>query len=246
MEPSHIHLQFFNLVDKILLLLSTADKICFNFADKCRSLMASDTHKIPLFADPFLSKLIECKSIFLLKILLLPFLSWLDHSVLQELTSHSDNDSVTDLLTQFDSLIDTDKPITAYPIPTLSKLMIPLDDNFTIVATKAACNFEKRSLNTITHFKGRLMKLWKITEHAIQLIAICTKLNYLYWIVPQCIVSVIMNSLHNSEIQYELWESGITMTTILPNLFIDDHDINTQQFAGGPFSVLSSQNDTVC
>ena len=182
---------------------------------------------------------------FLLKILLLPFLSWFDHSILKELISHSDNDSVTDLLTQFDSLIDTDKPITAYPIPTLSELMIPLDDNFTIVATKSAYNFESSSLNTITHIKGRLMRLWKITEHAIQLIAICTKLNYLYWIVPQCVVSVITNSLHNSKIQYELWESGIT-TTILPNLFIKDHEINTQQFTGGPFSVLSSQNDTVC
>ena len=101
-------------------------------------------------------------------------------------------------------------------------------------------------MNTITHIKGRLIRLWKITEHAIQLIAICTKLNYLYWIVPQCVVSAIINSLHNSENQYELWESGITMTTILPNLFIDNHDIITQQFTGGPFSVLSSQNDTVC
>ena len=226
-----------------MLLLSTVDKICFNFADKCCSLMASDTHSIPLFTDPFLSKLINCKSAFQLKILLLPFLSWFDHSILRDLTS--DHDSITASLTRFNSLIDTNNLITAYPIPTLSQLMIPLDDKFTIVATKYSCNLESSSLKTIVDIKGKLIKLWEITEHAIQLIAICTELNYLYWIVPQCVVSVIVNSLCNSEIQHELWESGITMTNILPNLFTDDHSINAQQFTGGPFSVVSSQNDMV-
>ena len=63
--------------------------------------MASNTHNIPLFAETFLSKLINCKSMLIvLKILMLPFLSWHDHSILKELTS--DDDSVTDLLTQFD------------------------------------------------------------------------------------------------------------------------------------------------
>ena len=206
--------------------------------------MASDAHNVPLFTDQFFSKLINCKSVFLLKILLLPFMSWLDHSILKELTS--DDDEVTDLLTQFDSLINTNKQITAYPIPTLSKLMIPLDNNFTIMATMSSYNLESSSLKTIAHIKGRLMTLWEITEHAIQLIAVCTELNCLYWIVPQCVVSVIINSLNKSQIHYELWQSGITMTVILPDVFSVNHDVTKQQFTGGPFSALSSQNDMVC
>ena len=244
MEPLQVHLQFFNLVDKIVLLLSMADEGCIDLANKCRSLMASDTHNIPLFTDSFLSNLINCKSVFLLKILLLPFMSWLDHSILKELTS--DNDSVAALLTQFDSLIDTDKPITAYPIPALSQLMIPLDDKFTIVATKSSCNLENSRLNNIICIKAALIEQWEITEHAIQLIAVCTKSNYLYWIVPKCVVSVITISSCNYENQYKLWRKEVVMTAILPDLFTDGHDINAQQFTGGAFSVLISQDDMVC
>ena len=206
--------------------------------------MASNTHNIPLFAGTFLSKLINCKSIFLLKILMLPFLSWFDHSILKELAS--DDDNVTDLLTQFDLLMDTDKPITAYPITTLSQMMIPLDDRFTVVATKSSCNLENSSLNEIMDIQVALIEQWEITEHAVQLIAVCIKLNYLYWIIPNCVVSVITNLLHNYEIQYKLWEKGITMTTILPDLFTNDH-VNMQELiTGGPFSMLSSQENMVC
>ena len=244
MEPSHVHLQFFDLVDEIILLLSAADEISFDFANKCHSLMASNTHNIPLFTESFVNKLTNCKSVFLLKVLLLPFLSWFDHSVLKKLASESD--SVTDLLTQFDSLIDTNKPITAYPIPALSQMMIPLDDRFTIVATKSfSCNIESRSLKDIMNIKATLIRQWEITDHAMQLIAVCTKLNYLYWIVPKCVVSVITHLSSNCKIQYELWQKGIT-TTILPDLFADDLNITTKQFSGGPFSVLSSQHDMVC
>ena len=244
MEPSHLHLRFFDLVDKIILLLSAADKISFDFASKCHSLMASDTHNIPLFTEAFVNKLINCKSVFLLKVLLLPFLSWCDHSILKELTSESD--SVTDLLTQFDSLIDTNKPLTAYPIPALSQMMIPLDDSFTIVATKSFCNLESSSLKDIMNIKVTLIGQWEITDHAMQLIAVCTRWDYLYWIVPECVVSIIIDSSHDYEIQYKLWQKGITMTAILPDLYTDDLNINTEQFSGGPFSVLSSQHDMVC
>ena len=206
--------------------------------------MASDAHNIPLFAEPFFSKLVSCKSVFVFKILLLPFLSWFDHSILKELTS--DDDSVTDLLTQFDSLIDTNKPITAYPIPTLTEMMIPLDDRFTVVATKSSHNLEDSSLKEIIDIQAALIDQWEITEHAIQLIAICINLNCLYWIVPKCVVSIIANLSHNYKIQYKLWERGITMTAILPDLFTNDHVTLQQLITGGPFSVLSSQEEMVC
>ena len=243
LKPSHVHLRFFDLVDNIILLLFTTDKICFNFANKCRSLMVSDTQNIPLFTDPFLSKLINCRSIFLLKILLLPFLSWLDHSILKELTSN--NDSVTHLLTQFNSLIDANKPLTAYPIPTLSQLMIPLDDKFTIVATKSLYNLENISLKYVVNIKATITEQWKITKHAIQLIAISTELNYLYWMVPICVVPVIISS-NNYESQHHFRQQGILMTAILPDLFFTGYYNITQLLTGGPFSSLIPHDDMVC
>ena len=226
------------------MLLSATDKLSFDFVNKCRSLMASDTHNIPLFTDQCMSKLFNCKSVFLLKILLLPFMSWFDHSILKELTS--DNDSVAVLLTQFDLLIDINKPITAYPILTPSQLIIPLDDKFTMVATKSSCNFESITLKDIVNVKATLIEQWKITEHAIQLIAICTQLNYLYWIVLKCVVPVIMDSSNNNKTQNNFRKQGIVMIAVLPNLFFgDDHNI-TQQLTGGPFSSMIPQDDTVC
>ena len=243
MKPSHVHLQFFDLVDKMIMLLSATDKISFNLANKCRNLMASDTHNILLFTDQILSKVSNCKSVFLLKILLLPFLSWLDHTVLYELAS--DNDIVTSLLAQFDSLIDTDQPITAYPIPTLSQLMIPLDDKFTIVATKCFYNLESISLKDIVNIKATLIEQWEITKHAIWLIAVCTELNYLYWIVPMCVVSNIVDSSNNNKSQPNFSQQGIMMAAVLPHLFTDDHNI-TQQLIGEPFSSLIPQYEMVC
>ena len=100
------------------------------------------------------------------------------------------------------------------------------------MATKSVCNLENSNLKDIVNIKATLIGQWEITDHAIQLIAICTKLNYLYWIVPKCVVPIIMHSSHND---YELW--------ILPDLFVN---INTKLLTGGPFSVLSSQHDMVC
>ena len=244
MKPSHVHLHFLDIIDKITVLLSAADKVTFDVADKCRSLMASDTHNIPLFTDPFLSKLTNCKSVFLLKILLLPLLSWLDHSILKELVVGSD--IIMDLLTQFDSLIDIDKPVVAYPIPAPSQLMIPLDDKFAVVATKSSHDLSIISLKTVIDIKTVLIRTFEISSHAICLIAICTKLNYLYWMVPKCVISVIMDSIHNCNIQYELWQEKIVLTVVLPDLFSNDNDLNTQMSNEGLFSILSSQDDMVC
>ena len=244
MKPSHVHLRFFELVDKVIMLLSTTstDKMSFNFIYKCRSLMASDTHNIPLFTDRFMYKLINCKSIFLLKVLLLPFLSWLDHSILREIASN--NDIVTHLLTQFNSLIDTNKPITAYPIPTLSQLMIPFDNEFTIVATKSLYNLENISLKDIVNIKATITEQWEITKHAIQLIAICTELNYLYWMVPICVVPVINNYDYKSQHYFRL--QGILMTAFLPDVFFTSKYNITQLLTGGPFGSLIPQDDMVC
>ena len=57
--------------------------------------------------------------------------------------------------------MDTNKPITVYPIPTLSQMMIPLDDRFTIVATKSSRNLENSSLKEIIDIQAALIEWWK-------------------------------------------------------------------------------------
>ena len=70
---------FFEVIDKLVTQLHTVD-IEF-LADKCRTLMASDVHNIKLFTDSFIKKLFKCSHPNLLKIYLLPFITWLDNSL---------------------------------------------------------------------------------------------------------------------------------------------------------------------
>ena len=126
---------FFDLIDKLMLLLSATEKLPFDLFDLCHDLNACDS--IPLFTAKCLQRFSNCKSVFCFKISLLPYITWLDHSILNELVAASGNDTAKQLLDQFDCKIDKDKSVTSYPIPTPNQLMIPLDDSeYTILAIK--------------------------------------------------------------------------------------------------------------
>ena len=216
--------------------MSATDKLLYNISEECHSLMASNIHKVCLFDKHFLNRLVNVNSHFMLKLVLLPFMSWLDHSTLQQLVSASKSKFAVQLLQQFDLLIDHTQPVVSYPIPTLSQLMIPFDySDYTLVATKCACDLEEVPLQKITDMKALLVSKWEITSHAMQLLAVHIKENILYWMIPKCIVSIVENKTINHIIRYELQNGGITMISILPTgLHLDE---NATVFKFGLFSV---------
>ena len=124
---SKIHLTFLDLVDELMLLLSTAEKLPFDLFQLFHDLNACDS--IPLFTAKSLKRFSNCKSAFCFKISLIPFITWLDHSILNDLVTASGSDTAMQLLNQFDCRIDKNKSVTSYPIPTPNQLMIPLDDS---------------------------------------------------------------------------------------------------------------------
>ena len=71
---------FLEVIDQLVTQLHTVD-IEF-LADKCRTLMASDVHNIKLFTNSFINKLFKCSHSNLLKIYLLPFITWFDNTIL--------------------------------------------------------------------------------------------------------------------------------------------------------------------
>ena len=203
------------------------------------SLNASETHHIPLFGEELLKKIDQCKSYLLLKVLLLPYITWLDYSILQHLVLFSQSKSAERILDDFIFSINYTLPITSYPIPSPSQMMIPLDgSDYTLVATQ--CEFECNSLvlQKVVDVRNVLIEQWQITPHAIQLTAVHEQERLLYWMIPKCVAELISG--RTPHIQYELWKNGIVMCTILPVNF-SSHDYPESTAKLGPFSLLNSE-----
>ena len=244
---SEVDMIFYDLIDHLYLHLSAIKKLSFDLIGKCGDIN-------PPFTEKWLNKIRHCKSLYLFKIYLLPFITWLDHSVLQELVIASGSEDAKWLLDLFDSKIKSyhSQPITSFPIPSPSQLMIPLDDSeYTLLAVK----FHPPSrggttegmiiLQDVMDIKIIMKRKWKISSHAInsiQLVAVHTKLKLFYWMVPQSIVSMIESNLLPL---VDEWKSGIVMMAILPVNFYNLED-NYIERPVGPFSSLNFiwQDDT--
>jgi len=210
--------------------------------DKCCSLMASDIHNIKLFTNNFIKKLFNCSD---LKNYLLPFITWLDSSILREFLSIYEESNTLELVYNFNCLIDNNQPITSYPIPSFSQLIIPLDNSeYTIVATKTVQNCNELVLKEVRDIKEFLQSLWELTAHAIQLAAIDYIYNCIYWIIPKQVKSLIENKLNHT--QHELWDRGIFQAVLLQNDFYSPDNDFEQVVITNPFNLLLTNLTKVC
>ena len=218
-----LQLEFLNLIDKVILLMSASDVIML--ANKCAKLMASDTENIPLFSTNFIKKLRNNPYPFIFKMYLFPFITWFDHSILQVLVKSSRSKEALQLLNQFDSCIDYDQHITPYTIPEYSQLIIPSkgnDSEFTLIVTKHFKNHNEITLQDLLDMKKALMLNWELTIHAIHLVAMHSELNCFYWMIPRKIQPIVKVKL--SEDQQMLLDRGIIMVALLPDNYLSDED----------------------
>ena len=239
MKMSEVNMIFYDLIDHLYLHLSAIEKLPFDLRKY------SDTN--PLFTEQWLKKV---ESLFLFKIYLLPFITWLDHFILKELVVASGSEDAQQLLNLFDSKIDTycTQPITSFPILSPSQLMIPLDDSeYTLLAMKF-CHPSRGDntqgmiiLQDVVDIKLIMKHKWEMSSHdicSIQLVAVHTKLELLYWMIPKSLVKVIKSNLVHD------WKSGIIMMEVLPGNFhsLEDNSETLQ----GLFSSLNFvwQDDT--
>ena len=242
MKISEVNMIFCNLIDHLYLRLSATKKLPFDLRKY------SDIN--PLLTEQWLKKI---KSLFILKIYLLSFITWLDHSILKELVVASGSEDAQHLLNLFDSKIDSysNQPITSFPILSPSQLMIPLDNSeYTLLAMKFCLPSRSDttqgmiSLQDIMNIKLMMKQQWKMSNHeinSIQLVTVHAELRLLYWMIPKCLVKIIKSNLVYS------WKSGIIMMAVLPTNF---HSLdNNSEMLKGPFSSLNFlwQDDTeVC
>ena len=218
------------MIDKLAAQLHTAD-IEF-LADKCRTLMASDAHNIKLFTDKFIKKLFKCSHPSSLKIYLLSFITWLDNAILIELAAVYEK---VDVMKLFCKINDDTEPITSYPIPTFSQLIIPLDDSeYTIVAVKMFQNCNELLLKDVKIVKELLASHWELTTYALHLAAIDYHCNYMYWMIPKQVQFLVEKRLNQG--RYDLFLKGIFQIALLPYDFYSA-DGDNQQIINDPFSV---------
>ena len=231
MKISEVNLVFYDLIDHLYLHLSATEKLPFDLIGKC-----SDFN--PPFTQQWLEKM---KSLYLFKIYLLSFITWLDHSVLKELVVASGSEDAQQLLNLFDSKIDSycSQPITSFPILSPSQLMIPLDDSeYTLLAMKFCLPSRSDTtqgmiiLQDVMDIKLIMKHNCKMSSndiHSIQLVTVHTK--SLYWMIPKYLVKVVNSNLIQD------WRSGIIMMAVLPENFLSLHD--NSETLEGPLSSLN-------
>ena len=208
---------FLDIIDKLILHLFTADvMILVNNLDK---LMASDTHNIPLFDVNLIEKMKNNPYPFTFKIYLLPFMSWFDHSILRDLVKSSKIKIAIWLVKQFESYIDYNQPIASY-VPEISHHIIPNkgdESEYTLLVTE---HFNKMHnemvMYDLLNIKKELTSHWKITHHALNLVALHKALSYFYWIISGKLRSLI------NKRDEELWNKGIKIVAILPDNCLTD------------------------
>ena len=231
MKSTDVSQKFSCLIDHLILQLSVSYEL---LKDKLRVLMASSSNQ--LFTDQFVNKVAKCKSLYHFMNFLLPFMTWLDHSILRELVEASKNAYAIKLLDQFDSMIDVLQPVTSFPIPPPGQLIIPLSKSeHTLLATKYDYTEEVISLKEVRNVKSLIEDKWNIASHALQLIAVCTKSGFLYWMIPECIVPLIQEKLQ--EMRYDLWQCGFITIVLFPLNFYEENDYGKEIV--GPFNFIS-------
>ena len=234
MRESEVHMIFNDLVDHLYLNLSATEKFSFNLIEKCIDINSS-------FIKQYHERICDCKSLFLFKILLSPFITWFDHSILQDLVVASDSEDAQQLLDLFDSKVDSycKEPITSFPIPYPSQLMFPLDDSeYTILsmkyrpASQGGAIQGKIVLQDVMDIKLLMKSKWKIRSNDSQLVAVNARLELSYWMIPKLLVKMVESDLVHD------WKSGILMVAILPANFRNP-DGNDNEKLDGPFSSMN-------
>ena len=181
---------FSSLVDHVVsqMLQSAGDK---EYLHRCESLMASDVHKIGLFSEAQLKELNECHDNSSLLQNLKSLWSWSDHSILEALASSCDE--AAKLITQFDSCLDQSQLISAYPILSGSHDAAPGDDSpCTVLAITCDQVLYNSPLQFIFEMRELIISKCDITAHCLQLLAVRADPTVLYWIIPKCVVSLVI------------------------------------------------------
>ena len=214
LSPNTLLLQYLDLCDNIIYLLQTFDpkqiiKIVANF-------VISDTlnQQVKLLSDDYIKSLNKIPSTAMLLRGLFLYSSWYDFSFVEELVKECDCSEGVNLLNWFFCRINKTLPITYYPLPTTSSLMIPNKSSSHFVM---AMRYTEKPfiLSHITILKSFLLRIFKVKSYACILLGVANP-DILYWLLPNSAFIIICKKLLQN-IDY-LYRKGITDIAISPDI----------------------------
>ena len=218
-DPSSVIAEFLNMKVQLEELLQQCDPL--PIVKKCGSLLASDTHNIPLFPTDYTEKLQEIQYTPELIQKLSPFMTWDNHTILS--TIAADMPEATMLLTQFDDRIDSSQPLTSFPIPAPSHHMVPYNNStHTVLAVKLDLELYQSTLQNVIDARSLIQDQCKLTSHRLQLLAMATtKSTILYWMIPKVVATLVHSKvLENPELFYR---NGVMQMALYPgSIFLTD------------------------
>lgn len=213
--PSNAVLRYLDLFDNLLDILQTMHPK--EIIDMLKSIMASKVHSISYFSTDFVQMLETVISSTSLLRVLFPYTNWYDHSIIRELAETSNFPESKKLLDEFDCRIDVTLPITSYPIPAPSELMVPDESStHTVMAVKCKQYLPLLSLQDVGFVKSIMIEKFGVTEHAFVLVAVADHSSaMLFWLIPRSIVSLMIKA--TLEQSTSLYENGLLEIAIYPN-----------------------------
>ena len=186
-KSSEVEIEFHYISEHVLELLSCCDpKLLIKW---CENFMASEIHKIKLLPPHSLYKLRKLKSSSaILKIMSLHW-TWNNHSVLKCLAKFSE--VALTLLEEFNSRLHLKIVLTEYPQLQPTPSLIPYNNGSHTILTLKSDKKLNLSLQLVREMESVLIEKCKITQHALQLLAVHSSPLLLQWMVSKYIVTII-------------------------------------------------------
>ena len=238
-----VNLQFIHITQKIQTMISIKSPAVL--LDNCKRLKASKMYVVPLFEDDYLKvfSTMTDKPAILFQAMGI-FWTWSDHSILKELLHMGQHTEPLNLLKNFDRHLENLKsiPIQTFPLPIVSRQMIPLDTNkqsHTILAIKYKNSYDECTWQNIYELRSLLKGKFKITRNALQLLGILnndSEFMLIYWMIPTSVIPLITSQIASCDLQ----STCITEVAIYPKaLFSADAHIKVGPLAF--FNNISSE-----
>ena len=209
--------------------------------EQCSCLMASDQHDIPLFSDDVMERFRqETQSPALLQ-KLSPYFTWADHSVLNEIVTACHNPTATQIITQYDTNLDTSQPLLDYPIAKPVHQMLPKDNStHTVLAVQLDLQLEQLSLQDVFGMCKFILEKCEITPHTLQLLSVAQgSSTILYWMISRCVVPLVTSKV--SQNLTDLHQKGILHVAIYPSTIL----ATGKALSVGPLSLLTCFDEMV-
>ena len=214
--PKTLLTQYLDLCDSIITLLQTLHpkqiiKIVAKFV------ISEERHvQLKLFSDSYIKSLNKITSTVMILRSLFLYSSWYDFSVIEELVKECDCSEGVYLLDWFNLHIDKTLPISHYPLPNPSSLMIPNESSsHFVMAMRYRASQKLFTLQHITELKSFLLHTFRIKGYACILLGVASP-ETLYWLLPNSVFTIIYKII--PECIDDLCTKEITKIAISPDI----------------------------